>query len=302
MAKRKIVDAHQHLWKLSAGYNYPWLQDQQTGEGMLGSLAPIIRDYLPADYRADAADYDLVGTVHVEAVPHDAVAETRWLDAIPASDKVAQVVVAHAKLNDPGVEKVIAAHAAFPKVRGIRQIVNWHANPKLTFTGHDLLADEVWLRNFRLLKKYGLAFDLQLYASQMGEAADLARANPDTLLIVNHTGMPLTGDPDSVAQWHAGMKRMAAEPNIAVKLSGLGMVDHRWNAATIRPYILAAIDYFGVDRAMFGSNFPVDRLYSSFATLYRAFEEIVAGFSPAEQSALFHDNALRLYRFQIAAP
>ncbi len=297
MAKRKIVDAHQHLWQLSAGYNYPWLQDKQGGEGMLGDLASIIRDYLPADYRADAADYEVVGTVHVEAVPHDAVAETRWLDSIPASEKLAQVVVAHARLNDPGVEKIIAAHAAFPKVRGIRQIVNWHPNPKLTFTDHDLLRDEVWLANFRLLKKYGLAFDLQLYASQMAEAADLARANPDTLLIVNHAGMPLAGDPDGVAAWHAGMKRMAAEPNIVVKLSGLGMVDHRWSTATIRPYILAAIDYFGVDRAMFGSNFPVDRLYSSFTAVYRAFEEIVAGFSPAEQSALFHDNALRIYRF-----
>ena len=71
MAKRKIVDAHHHLWNLSHGYNYPWLQDQQSGEGLLGSLAPIIRDYLIEDYRADVASYDLVKSVHIEAVPAD---------------------------------------------------------------------------------------------------------------------------------------------------------------------------------------------------------------------------------------
>ena len=89
------------------------------------------------------------------------------------------------------------------------------------------------------------------------------------------------------------MKRLAAEPNVVAKISGLGMVDWRWSEASIRPFVLGAIDCFGVDRAMFGSNFPVDKLYSSFDALYGAFESIVASFSESEKDKLFHGNALR---------
>jgi predicted TIM-barrel fold metal-dependent hydrolase len=92
------------------------------------------------------------------------------------------------------------------------------------------------------------------------------------------------------------MRALAAEPNVFAKISGMGMVEHKWSEASIRPFVLGTIDYFGTDRAMFGSNFPVDRLYSSFDALYGAFESIVASFSESEKAKLFHDNALRVYR------
>ena len=135
----------------------------------------------------------------------------------------------------------------------------------------------------------------------MGEAVELARRNPETLIVVNHTGMPLERDEAGLALWREGMKRLGAEPNVVVKVSGLGMVDWGWSEASIRPFVLGVIDRFGVDRVMFGSNFPVDKLYGSFDTLYRSFESIVASFSESEQDQLFRDNALRHYRLRAEA-
>ena len=296
MAKRKIVDAHHHLWDLGRGYNYPWLQDTPARDGMLGNLAPIVCDYLLPDYRADTANYDVVGSVHIEAVPADPIVETRWLQQMTCSEGLPSGMVARVELHKPDAEKVIAEQLTFPKVRGVRHIVNWHENPNYTFTDHDFLTDDAWLAGFRLLHKYKLSFDLQLYPAQMGDAVELARRNPETLIVVNHTGMPLVRDEPGLALWRDGMKRLGAEPNVVAKISGLGMVDWRWSEASIRPFVLGVIDWFGVDRVMFGSNFPVDKLYSSFDTLYGSFESIVASFSDSEKDQLFRDNALRHYR------
>jgi len=296
MTKRRIVDAHHHLWNLSRGYNYPWLQDQPAGEGMLGNLSAIARNYLAADYRADTAGYDVVKSVHIEAVPVDGARETMWLQRVADTDGLPHAIVGRVELQKPDAERAIAEHALFPNLRGIRHIVNWHANPKFTFTDHDFLQDDAWLGGYGLLKKYGLSFDLQLYPSQMADAAKLAQRHPETLVIVNHTGMPVDREAASVGVWRDGMKRLAAQDNVIAKISGLGMLDHSWTEDSIRPFVLGTIDFFGTERAMFGSNFPVDKLYGSFDALYGAFERIVADFSEAEKHKLFHDNALRAYR------
>ena len=294
MAKRKIIDAHHHLWDLDHGYAYPWLQDKPAGEGMLGDLSSIARTHLPADYFADAANYDVVKTVHIEAVPIDPLAETRWLLAL--GERIPNGLVGFAALNDPTVEKRLAEQAAFPAIRGVRQIVNWHKDPRFSFTPSDLLADSAWQAGYGLLKKYRLSFDLQLYPGQMAEAYDLARRHPETLIVINHTGMPIDRDPENLALWRQGMQKLATADNVVAKISGLGMVEHDWSTDSIRPFVLGTIDAFGSERCMFGSNWPVDKLYSSFDTLYGAFESIVSDFTSAEQDRLFRANAERWYR------
>jgi predicted TIM-barrel fold metal-dependent hydrolase len=296
MAKRKIVDAHHHLWELSKAYNYPWLQDIASGEGMLGNLKPITVDYLAKDYRADTANYDVVKSVHIESVPANAITETRWLQSVADTAGIPHAIVARVELHSPDADKLMAEHKASRNVRGIRHIINWHKNPNYTFTDHDFLGDDAWVKGYALLKKHGLSFDLQIYPNQMKAAAALARRHPETLVILNHTGMPVDRDADGMALWREGMKALAAADNVVAKISGLGMVDHTWTEASIRPFVLETIDIFGIDRSLFASNFPVDRLYTSFDTVYGAFENIVAKFSEAEKAKLFHDNALRAYR------
>ncbi|MGH7160086.1 MAG: amidohydrolase family protein, partial [Acetobacteraceae bacterium] len=187
--------------------------------------------------------------------------------------------------------------AALRNCRGIRDIVNWHPDPAKTYVPRpDRLRDPDWLAGFALLKKYDLSFDLQLYPSQMQDAVSLAHAHPDTRIILNHAGMPVDRDQAGISGWRAGMKLLAEAPNVAVKVSGLGMVDWHWTEASIRPFVLETIAVFGTRRAMFASNFPVDRLCSEFDTLFAAFDSITAEFSIDERRFLFCDNAACWYR------
>jgi predicted TIM-barrel fold metal-dependent hydrolase len=298
MAPISVIDPHFHLWDLERNF-YPWLMQRPLPASVAGDVSPIAQSYSLEQYLAETTRWRVIACVHVDAGfdPADPVAETRWLQEIASVQGFPQGIVAAAQLHDPGVEAVLAGHAAFPNVRGIRHIVNWHEDPGKTYVARpDLLVDPRWNAGFALLRRYGLSFDLQLYPSQMAEAAALAARHPDTLLILNHAGMPVDRHAAGLAEWRAGIRLLAAEPNVAVKISGLGMMDWAWTVDSLRPFVLETIAAFGTDRCMFASNFPVDRLYSSFDRLFDAFDEIVTEFSADERRALFAETARRLYR------
>jgi predicted TIM-barrel fold metal-dependent hydrolase len=293
-----IVDPHHHLWDLER-FSYPWLSARPLPASVAGDVAPIAKSYLLDDYLADTTNQNVVKSVHVDAGfdPSLPVEETRWLQSIADQRGFPHGVVARAELHRPDVETTLAAHCRFPNVRGIRHIVNWHHDPAKTYvTKPDFLADPAWLRGFALLKRFNLSFDLQLYPSQMADAAALAAAHGDTMIILNHAGMPVDRDAEALSLWRTGMRALAAQPNVWVKISGLGMVDWRWTEESLRPFVLDTIEIFGPDRCMFASNFPVDKLYSSFDALYGAFKRIVSDFSMGEQRKLFSDAALAVYR------
>jgi predicted TIM-barrel fold metal-dependent hydrolase len=293
-----IVDPHHHLWDLER-FSYPWLGARPLPASVAGDVAPIAKSYLLDDYLADTTNQNVVKSVHVDAGfdPSLPVEETRWLQSIADQRGFPHGVVARAELHRPDVETTLAAHCRFPNVRGIRHIVNWHPDPAKTYvTKPDFLTDPAWLRGFALLKRFNLSFDLQLYPSQMADAAALAAAHGDTMIILNHAGMPVDRDAEALSLWRTGMRALAAEPNVWVKISGLGMVDWRWTEESLRPFVLDTIEIFGPDRCMFASNFPVDKLYSSFDALYGAFKRIVSDFSMGEQRKLFSDAALAVYR------
>lgn len=294
-----IVDPHQHLWDFDR-HHYGWLMDHPLPNNPAGDCAPIARPYGLDDYLADVAGWNVIATVHVDAGAdaNQALDETRWLQGIADARGMPDSIVAYAALDRPltEVDALLEAHRGFANVRGIRQIVNWHADPSKTYTPRDLLQDEAWRAGFALLRKHDLSFDLQIYPSQMPEAARLAARHADTQLILNHTGMPTDRDPDGLAKWREGMALLAARPNVAVKISGLAMVDRAWTPDSIRPFVLTTIDLFGPDRAMFASNFPVDRLYGSFSDHYAAYDALTADFSDAERRMLFADTARSIYR------
>jgi predicted TIM-barrel fold metal-dependent hydrolase len=300
----QVVDPHIHFWDIDT-HHYPWLDDPSVS--FVGDARALRRNYLPGDLLRDAHDIEVIKLVHVEANhdPVDPVGETRWLQSLADAGQqnegrqfnLPHGIVAAADLNAHDVERTLTEHALFANVRGIRQILNVHPNPLYDYVGSHYIRDETWRRNFALLERLGLSFDLQLYPSQMEEAATLARAYPGIQLIVNHAGMFV--DRDSVQgyrDWRDGMRMLAGCPNVAVKISGLAMFDHDWTIESLRPYVLQTIDTFGVGRTMFASNFPVDRLFGSYGDLWRAYAEIVSGASDSERSALFCRNAERIYR------
>jgi predicted TIM-barrel fold metal-dependent hydrolase len=267
------------------------------GRGPNGNVAPIASTYLLDDYLREAAEWNVVGMVHVEAgaSPAQALAETDWLQAFADERGMPNAIVAFAALDDPDVEAQLAAHAARRNVRGVRHIVNWHANPRRTYVPRDITQDESWQRGFGLLAKYGLSFDLQAYPGQFPALAGLVERRPETSVIVNHAGMGVDGEQD----WRAGMQALAALPNVAIKLSGMGFVWRPPEPAAIRDRVRAAIDLFGTDSAMFASDFPTDRLFAGFDATMTALAEAVADFTESERRALFAGNANRIYRLDL---
>jgi predicted TIM-barrel fold metal-dependent hydrolase len=291
-----IIDPHHHLWDLNK-IRYPWLEAEDKTT-FYGNYAPLARNYGIAEYLADTRKQELAQCVHVQAeCDHaDPLAETRWLTGLADQHGFPSAIVAYADFARNDVQAVLEGHCAFGRVRGIRQILNYHKDPGLTYTDHNLLEDDHWRKNFGLLHRFGLSFDLHLFYQQMGQAATLASEHEQVQFILNHTGMPVERSESGISAWRAGMRTLAACDNIVVKISGLGMTDPNWTTDSIRPFVLDTIDLFGAERCMFASNFPVDGLFSDFDTLYTAYRAITSGFSISERAMLFHDNAARYYR------
>jgi predicted TIM-barrel fold metal-dependent hydrolase len=290
----RVVDPHFHLWDLSTG-NYPGFEKPSTG--FIGSNAPIARSYLMDEYLAEGGtEVEVVKAVFVEAIPVDALKEARYVQVVAEGAPIPIGLVAAADLSAPDADARLEALSSCASLRGIRQILNRHIDPLYNYVARDFMDEPAWRQGFGLLARHGLSFDLQLYPTQMAQAAELAAEHGDTQIILNHAGMWTDRSLAGWRLWRDGLRQLAGEPNVSVKISGLGMLDINWTIESIRPLVLETIDAFGTDRVMFASNFPVDKLFSDFATIWRAFDAIVADLSADEREKLFRTNAERVYR------
>ena len=299
MAIKRFVDAHVHLWQLD-WLRYPWLTPPFADDGPNGSVEAIATDYVLRDYFADASGYPVEKLVHIDAGAHgdDALAETRWLQSLADDGGKPNAIVAFAALNDPDVERLLAAHAENANVRGIRHILNWHADPRRTYTPANLLDDDAFARGYALLAKYNLSFDLQIYPGQMKQAAALAAKHPDVPVILNHMGMPILDQhvDTGLTEWREGLAALAALPHAAVKISGMGFVDRQWTIESVRPLILQTIETFGPNACAFASDFPTDKLFNTYGQALDAYDDITKDFSDDERDALFAGTAERIYK------
>jgi predicted TIM-barrel fold metal-dependent hydrolase len=158
------------------------------------------------------------------------------------------------------------------------------------------MTDPTWLSGFASLQEHRFSFDLQVFPDQLAQAARLAANHGYTPIVLDHAGMPIERDTDSLRRWKRELARVAAEPNTTVKISALGTNDHHWTVDSIRHIVLDTIDVFGPNRCMIGSNFPVDSLYSSYGVLYQAFDTITSELQHTERTDLFSGTARRFYR------
>jgi len=157
------------------------------------------------------------------------------------------------------------------------------------------MLDPAWRAGFTHLARAGLRFDLQTPWWHLHEAVRLAVDFPHTSIVLNHTGLPADRSAAGLTGWKRAMSGLAACPNVAVKISGLGQPGRAWTVDANRDIVRTVIDLFGAKRCMFASNFPVDSLCAPFATIFGGFRDIVADLTPHEQRALFRDNAIRIY-------
>ena len=292
-----IIDAHHHFWTLAGG-RYPWLTRPEAAPAALGNIDFLRRDYLPADYAADIAGQGVVASVHIEALwdpARNPAEETAWLDALPRAEGIAVRYVAAAPLASPDLPAILDVQAASPRVAAVRETIRWHPDPAKRWTPKGLVNEPAWRAGLARLAAYGWVLDLLMNAHQAEEVAALAEATPGQRFIVNHCCTPNDRDPEGMARWRSGLRRMGGCPNVAIKLSNYAAYAPDRSLAGDQDTLRSCIDAFGPDRCMFGSDYPVARRTLSYAALCERFREVVAEYTPAEQRALFHDTAARLY-------
>src|SRR5205085_3368665 len=206
-------------------------------------------------------------------------------------------IVAHAWFHTDNAEEVIAAQAAFPLVRGIRSKPVTASSPDRGVPGAPgTMQDERWLRGFALLEKYRLSWDLRVPFWHLEEAAAVARAFPNTPIVLNHTGFPWDRSEEGLAAWRRAMAVLAREPNVHVKISEFGLKDRAWSYEENRRVVRDALAIFGIERSMFASNFPVAGLRIDYDILVRAMQRMVAHLPVAQQEQFFWRNACEFYR------
>jgi predicted TIM-barrel fold metal-dependent hydrolase len=298
-----ILDAHMHLWDLALG-RHPWL----CGAAIpfrYGDYAAIRRSFSVEDYRRASAGFDLVGTVYVEAEwdPADPLGETRWVHDVAAREGLPSAMVAQAWLDRDDVEELLEAQAAFPLVRGIRHKPRVAAAPDRVEPGAPgSLSCPRFARGFAPLARHGLSFDLQAPWWHLEEAARLFARHPEVRVVLNHTGLPADRSPEGLAGWRGAMARLAELPQVAVKISGLGLPGRPWTVTDNGPVVRTVLELFGVERCLFASNWPVDTLCAELATIFAGFLEITRDLAEADRRKLFVGNARRVYRIEPAGP
>lgn len=286
-----MIDAHHHLWDLTA-VRYPWLMAKGV-ERFFGDPSPIQRNYLLDEFRADAAAQGISASVHIQVGAEDGLAEATWVQSVADTTPdwpMAQVVFCD--LTAPNLDAQLDAFQALSTVKGVRQIVGRAPGEDAVTGTNDLLDSPRLLDGLREAGRRGLSFDLQLIPELMVKTARVLENAPDSKIALCHAGSPHDRSPQGIADWATKLRDLSTLPQVTCKLSGLGMFQHDWAVDDFRPIIEPCLAQFGPDRCMFGSNFPVDSLYSDYATLVQAHRAIV----PQEMhKAVFHDTAAAFY-------
>ena len=287
------VDAHHHLWDLNTCH-YPWLMARGKRR-FFGDPTPIQQNYLVEDFLSESHHYHPTHSVHIQVGVADAdvVRETAWLQA---QTEFPQAIVAFCDLSKPDVADVLLQHQAHDKLRGIRQIVGRHPAENTQRGTQALLDNPNWLAGLRLLAKNNLSFDLQLIPPQIPALRSTLEQVPELAVAICHCASPWDQSTAGLARWRDDLSALAELPNTVCKVSGLGMFNPSWTQAELEPVVHSVIDLFSPKRVMFGSNFPVDKLYRSYDALWDAYRGIAQRYTTTERQHMFSATAISFYR------
>ncbi|MGB0938549.1 MAG: amidohydrolase family protein [Colwellia sp.] len=288
------IDSHHHLWNLEQ-ISYPWLMAKGE-ERFFGQPDPIRKNYLVNDF-CDDHQNEIVKSVHVQvgAIQNDALNETKWLTdcAKQAADKFpAKAVVAVDMLADD-VEAQILAHKQYGVTQGVRHIIGKSEEENKTLPKFEA---EKWLHSFSLLIKHNLSFDLQFTHEQYKDVFHVLEKVPELKVVICHLASPWDQSPAGFKHWQENMQRFAQLPNCYMKLSGFSMFNHKMIADKFFEYCHEAIKLFSPQRCMFGSNFPVDKLYISYQALFELWQEVVSQYSSDDAHFLRYETANQFYQ------
>ena len=290
-----MIDAHHHIWRQA---DLPWLMGPEQPR-IFGSYGAIRRDYLIDEFLADLEGTGIERSVYVQAnwAPDRAEEEVAWVQAVADRTGWPHGIVGYADFAGSDLKPVLDRFSAYPLMRGFRQQFHWHETAAYRFApGPRQLAEPEVARNIALLADYGWSFDLQVFPAQMEDAAALARACPEVTFILQHAGMLVDTTEAGWAEWRGGMKRLADCPNVVTKLSAFGTFIHRNDPDFVAQMIAETLAIFPPDRAMYGSNFPIEKIWTDYGSLFDAFTGATADLTQNQRDAIFNDTAERVYR------
>ncbi|MCR9135292.1 MAG: amidohydrolase family protein [Alphaproteobacteria bacterium] len=286
------IDAHHHLWDLNA-VDYPWLMAKGQVR-FFGDPAPIQRNYLLSEFRTDAEAFDIAASVHIQVGARDGLAEARWVQSIADSQLDWPLVqVAFCDLTADDRDTQLDQLATLSSVRGVRQIVGRAPQEDQQTGTNALLDDPAFLAGLRNLAVRNLSFDLQLIPELMPATAVLLEQVPELPVVVCHAGSPHDRTAGGLRDWTNSLRHLSRLPNVFCKLSGLGMFEHDWTPRSVQPIVETCLEQFGSHRCMFGSNFPVDSLSSTYAKIVDTYQGLVP---QSDHRTVFGDTARRFYR------
>lgn len=294
MSRHPIIDTHVHFWNMATpddGMQWVWLEKD--------FLHPIIGDIdgmksVKFDINhvyAESRFADVSGFVHVQAAlgSADPVAETRWLTRMRETAPVPFTIVAHVDLGSDDAIRQLDGHGESPYFVGVRDF----ASEPMLASGE---INPVYEESLKVLAQRGLAFDLDCEWMNMGAALELARRHPDLRIVLEHIGFPRKRDDEYFASWKSAITALARAENVTCKISGLGMTDPFFTEESLRRWVDSCVEAFGAERCVLGSNWPVDRLCSSYDVIMDLYREYISGLSDTEQVMILSGNAARIFK------
>jgi len=281
------IDAHHHFWDPTR-YVYPWMAG--------AAMDPVRRPFGPADLAAELGPAGVAGTVLVQTVSD--TAETREFLGIAARTDFVLGVVGWVDLTSPAVGDDLDALLGGPSgsmLVGVRHQVHDEPDPRW------LCRNDV-RRGLAALRSRGLTYDLLVRARELPAATEIAAAFPDLQFVLDHIAKPRIADGHD-EQWRECMPALAGLPNVSVKLSGMVTEADwaHWEAADLRPFVRSVVDWFGMDRVMFGSDWPVCLLAGSYESISAGLHDAIGPLSPSEESQVYRGNACTAYRLRSIA-
>lgn len=292
-----IIDAHHHIWRQK---DLPWLTGAMLPR-IFGPYEAIRRDYEIDEFLTDLAGTGVVKSVYVQAN----WAKDRFEDEVSYVQSAADNtgfphgIVGYADFLADDVRPQLDRLTRYRNMRGLRMQLQWHLNPQYRFAAQpDVASYPTFQNNVARLADYNWSFDLQVFVGQFDGAIALARHCPKVTFILQHAGMLEDLSEPGWEAWRAGMRRLAACPNVVSKLSALGTFIHKNDPAHIAAVVRETVAIFGADRCLFGSNFPVEKLWTGYAPVIQAYRDALAPLGEAVSRAALHDTAARVYRLK----
>lgn len=275
------IDAHQHFWRYDAE-EYDWIDD---------SMASLRRDFGPVDLKPELERAGFQGSIAVQA--RQSLEETRWLLALAASSPLILGVVGWIDLQSPDVRSQLQEFAGNPKLVGVRHVVQ--AEPDDRF-----LLQPDFLRGTAALEEFDLAYDILIYPRHLPVAAEFVQHFPRQRFVLDHLAKPLIKS-GSIQPWEAGIRELAGFPNVFCKLSGMVTeADWRnWKPEHLTPYLDVAVDCFGTERLMVGSDWPVCTVAASYARTMSVVLDYFARYPAGVQDAVLGRNSQRFWKLKL---